>query len=366
MTIDEDRARDAGVDRVAKPRPRAETRPPGAGPAASSAPPSAPRPQPADQAAGRASHTEAGEEPATLFEAAHAIPRALQIAGSIVAPTTLLTALFVYFGLMYAIAYYRYFGVNYTVLNVPIQGYLILSVSTAVLPMALIAAAALLALWLYQMRLDSLAAEARRIMYYGVYPLVGLLGLALVTFAAVDTLMGIAMYPVAMLEARGLSLSIGVVLLGYAGRLRRELAPRRSTHRASGDVPLTLTVAKWGSCCLLLAIGLFWAVGSYAIRMGMEGAQGFARSLRCAPDVVLYSEKDLNFKSSGLSEETPSASDVSYGYRYSGLKLVPQAGDSYLLIPADWSPGGRAAIVLPRSDSVRLEFLWAPSKPPGC
>jgi hypothetical protein len=48
------------------------------------------------------------------------------------------------------------------------------------------------------------------------------------------------------------------------------------------------------------------------------------------------------------------------------LKLVPQAGDSYLLVPADWSPGGRPAIVLPRSDKVRLEFVVGAARLPGC
>ena len=185
---------------------------------------------------------------AAPFEAAQHIPRALQIAGSVIAPTTLLTALSFYFGLLYAIAYYRHFGVNYTVLDVPTQGYLILSVSTAILPMALIAGTALLAVWLYQLPLNALTGTPRRVASRVIYPLVGGTGFLLVGAVMADALFGAVMYPPALLEARGLSLSVGVVLLAYAGRLRRTLFPPRRSG-ATPVTPVALTVAKWGSFC---------------------------------------------------------------------------------------------------------------------
>jgi hypothetical protein len=198
-----------------------------------------------------------------------------------------------------------------------------------------------------------------------VPPLVGGAGLLLVGGATADALFGAAMFPSRLLEARGVSLALGVVLLGYAGRLRRTLSPPRP-GRTTRKVPVALTVAKWGSFCLLVGVGMFWAVGSYAIRMGSEGAAGFAATLRCAPDVVLYSEKDLNLASSGLRKDGVSPPDSAYGFRYPGLKLVPQAGDSYLLVPADWRPGGRPAIVLARSEPLRLEFVVATRPAPAC
>ena len=302
---------------------------------------------------------------AALFEAAQAIPRALQVAGSIFAPTTLLTALFFYFGLLYAIAYYRFFGVNYTVLAVPTQSYLILSVSAAILPLALVAVAALVLVELYQLPLETLSGMRRLVVYRVVCPLVSGVGLLLVGAAAVDVLFRVALYPSALLEARGLSLSVGLVFLAYAGHLRRILSSRRRTP-TTRQVSVALTVTKWGGFCLLVGVGLFWAVGSYAIRMGSEGARGFAAAMRCAPEVVLYSEKPLNLGSSGLRQEGPIGTDSAYGFRYPGLKLVPQAGDNYLLLPADWRPGGRPAIVLARSDPLRLEFVVAAPPPPGC
>jgi len=88
----------------------------------------APDPRPPGVAAARDST--ASQE----VEGIQALPRVLRIVGSVVAPTTLLTALMFYFGLLYAVAYYRYFGVNHTVLGLAVQDFLILSADAAVPP----------------------------------------------------------------------------------------------------------------------------------------------------------------------------------------------------------------------------------------
>jgi hypothetical protein len=116
---------------------------------------------------------------------------------------------------------------------------------------------------------------------------------------------------------------------------------------------------------LLFGVGLFWAVGSYAIRMGAEGARAHAAGLPCAPDVVLYSDHPLDLQFAGAHEEPVPGADGVNRFRYSHLKLVPQAGKQYLLLPADWAPSTRPAILLSRSDSLRLEFITVPSTPGG-
>jgi hypothetical protein len=170
-------------------------------------------------------------------------------------------------------------------------------------------------------------------------------------------------------EARGLSLSIGVVLLAYATHLRRALIPRTSAQadHARASTPVALTVASWVCVAVLFGVGLFWAVGSYAIRRGGEDGVGHAAGLQCAPDVVLYSAQSLDLQSAGVPEEPATTADGAYRFRYPGLKLVPQPGDQYLLLPADWVPGARPAILLPRSDALRLEFVRvAPPVPGAC
>jgi hypothetical protein len=104
-----------------------------------------------------------------------------------------------------------------------------------------------------------------------------------------------------------------------------EYRERTADDRERDKIPSTLTVAKWGSSCLLLGIGLFWAVGSYALRMGSQDARGYP----------------------------------------AGLKLVPQAGENYLLLPGDWQRGHSAFLMKP-ADTVRLEFVVAARPPAGC
>jgi hypothetical protein len=303
--------------------------------------------------------------PAVSFEAADAVPQALKVVGSIVAPTTLLSALFLYFGLLYAVAYYRYFGVNYTVLDLPNQGYLILSASTATLPLALLAATALVVLWVYQLPLDKLSPRTHRLLHRGWLPVVAVLAVLLLVLVAADAVFSVRLFPAGFWEARGLGLSIGIVLLAYATHLRSALAPKGPTAPTRARTHVSLTVARWVCLSLLFGVGLFWAVGSYAIRMGEEGAEGYTAGLHCAPDVVLYSEDPLNLQFAGVSEEVVPGPDGVSRFRYSPLKLVPQAGKQYLLLPADWVPSARPAILLPRSDSLRLEFTRVASAA-GC
>src|SRR5437868_11472103 len=57
-------------------------------------------------------------------DVAVALPQVLKIVGSVVAPTTLLTALMYYFGLLYAAGFSWYFGVQVDVLDLTTQDYL--------------------------------------------------------------------------------------------------------------------------------------------------------------------------------------------------------------------------------------------------
>ena len=284
------------------------------------------------------------------------VSRALQVVGSIVAPTTLVTALFFYFGLLYAVSYYRHFGVNHTVLDLPTQGFLILSASTATLPLALLAGTALLALWIHGLPVDESSGTARQLLHRGLLPAVVVVGVGLLGLVAVETLVRRPVFPAGFREGRGLSLSLGVVLLVYAVHLRRALAPARPAGHRRPAAPVALHVATWVCVTVLVGVGLFWAVGSYAVRMGTEGARDHAFGLRCAPDVVLYSERRMDLRAAGVPEEAVPDTGDTFHFRYPGLKLVPQEGEQYLLIPADWAPGSRPAVLLPRSDGVRLEF----------
>ncbi|MGB8963515.1 MAG: hypothetical protein WCC38_16360 [Pseudonocardiaceae bacterium] len=290
-----------------------------------------------------------------------ALPRVLKTVGTIAAPTTALTALLFHFGFMYAIGYFQYFGVNWTVLNLPVQQYLILSVSSGLIPLLCVAGGMLLAVWLYQLPLDTLPSRAQWIIRRLLMPVITIAGLFLLTVAMVDPwhpLLGMKL----PLESRGISLSLGVLLVAYACRLRRVLTTKRQPAQSSQHVPVVLVVAQWGAVFLLFCVGLFWAVSSYAVNAGDTEARSLAADLSCETDVVVYSEKSLNLHAPGVqAAKTDQNSDAAYPYRYDGLKLVPQSGNMYLLLPVSWTRAAGVAIVLPRSDKLRMEF----SQPAG-
>lgn len=290
------------------------------------------------------------------FEAVEALPGVLRVVGAIVAPASLLTALMFYFGLLYAVAYYRYFGVNHSVLDLSVQDLLILSVDAAIPPLTCLAGTTLLAVWLLRLPLHRLSPRGQTVVVRWVAPLLAAIGAVLVSLAVAEAYLGLTVFPVALREAQGLSLAIGVLVIAYAGRLRGTADSSRPAFRA---VPDALLIAKWASLFVLVAIGLFWAVGSYAIGAGTGNAQGFTAGLTCHNEVVLYSEKSLDLRAAGVPEEVYERSKAADAFRYPSLRLVPQPGDELLLLPADWGRGGRPALLVPRTDGLRLEFLRA-------
>jgi hypothetical protein len=288
------------------------------------------------------------------------IPRVLRLVGTVVAPTTLLTGLLFYFGQTYVAGYCRYFGVNFTTLDLSVRDYLIRSVEGVFLPLVLAAALALVVFWLVRVVLQVLDEPTRdRVLRIGL-PIVAAAGVALIALAAVALIVGGAVGGTAP-ELGGLSLTAGVVAVTVA-------VPRLLDRRGSGEVPTALraelVVAEWTAAFVLASVGLFWAVGSYATGIGTGRAEEMAAALPVWPDAVLYSEHGLALRGPGITETTCAAAGSAYRYRYDGLKLVLQSGGQYFFLPAGWTTDDGAALVLPRTDALRLEFTAAGPGPP--
>ncbi|MGH4010916.1 MAG: hypothetical protein ACRDTH_22625 [Pseudonocardiaceae bacterium] len=288
-----------------------------------------------------------------VSEAAAALPQVLKIVGVVVAPTTLLTALMFYFGRQWATGFFRYLGVHFTVLDLTVQDYLIRSVDGLIIPLIVVAGATLLALWAHQLLLEALPAGTRRIVQLVLMPSAVLGGLVLVSLALADV--SAPVFPTTYPEFRGLSFSIGVLLLAYGVRLLRLLTAERRAAQRPRRAPGTVAVAEWGALFILVSVGLFWAVGDYANLVGMGRAQQIEATLSSLPDVVAYSEKTLSLQAPGV-REVPCSSEAGYQFRYEGLKLVLQSGNQYLFLPSGWTHTNGAAILIPRSETLRLEF----------
>jgi hypothetical protein len=286
------------------------------------------------------------------------MPRALRLLGTVVAPTTLLTGLLFYFGQMYVAGYCRYFGVNFTTLDLSVRDYLTRSVEGIFLPLVLAAALVLTVLWLVRVVFQLLDEPTReRVLRIGL-PIVAAAGAVLLALAAVALAVGGTVGDTAP-ELGGLSLTAGVVAV--------TVSVPRLIDRRRGGVPAPLraevAVAEWTAAFVLASVGLFWAVGSYATGIGTGRAEEMAAALPAWPDTVLYSERDLALRGPGITGTACAGQGSAYRYRYDGLKLVLQSGGQYFFLPAGWTTADGAALVLPRTDSLRLEFTAAGPAP---
>lgn len=293
------------------------------------------------------------EAPARLPEAAptpesveldvtEALPRILKIVGSVVAPTTLLTGLLFYFGRLHVTGMFRYLRVNFTVLDLSVQDYLIRSADGLFMPLTVAAGVTLLLLWAHGLVVRSVAKARRQAAARRSVPGVALAGVILLSVAMV----GLS-WPATFMSAPeipGLFLAVGVLLLAYAVRLRR-----------SGPPSGAAAVSEWAAVFVVVAVGLFWAVGNYAIAVGTSRGQQIEQELAAAPDAVLYSVHELYLTAPGITRSVCGQSAESFRYRYAGLKLILQSGGQYLFLPQGWTHDNGSAIVIPRTDVMRLE-----------
>ncbi|MEN3267929.1 hypothetical protein, partial [Pseudonocardia sp.] len=279
--------------------------------------------------------------------------------GSVVAPTTLLTALLFYFGWLHAQAMLRYFRVQLTVFDFTLQDYLVRSADGLFLPVTIAAAVALVFLWVNRFLLGGATTLWRAKVLRILAPVTGVAGIALMALALAAALGNHQVFGT-FPEGGGLSLSVGVLLLAYTARLARRVVADRPPGRASSTPTPGVLAAEWGAVFILVSVGLFWAVNSYALGVGTGRAQQIERELASAPDVVLYSEKSLDLQVIGVRElvcSDPAAlTEAAFRYRYEGLKFVLRSGNQLLFLPAGWTRDAGNALVIPRTDGMRLEF----------
>ncbi|WP_051579987.1 hypothetical protein [Pseudonocardia acaciae] len=288
------------------------------------------------------------------------LPKVLKLAGAVVAPTTMLTALLFYFGRMYAGQTFDYFGVHMTALDLKAEDFLMRSADGLIFPLVVAASIAVLALWAHQILFRSVRAATRRIALRILIPASALAGASLVSLAVIDVVAATPVFP-AYPETRGLNFAGGVLLLAYSARLARiRLAQRRPGQTPRR--PPAAAMVEWGALFFLVSVGVFWAAGSYASSVGYVRAWQIEAALPTTPTVTLYSEKSLSLKAAGVLE-IACGPDAAYRFAYDGLKLVVQSGNQYLLLPPRWRHANGTAILIPRSQTIRLEFR-PPNLPP--
>ncbi len=294
-----------------------------------------------------ASPTRNGDGQGSRAAARSAPLAATKVIASIAANVTLLTALLFWFGLLYTQVFFEYFRVHPSVLDQHAQDILGRGIDGLFIPLAALAAGALVVLCAVRYVRSRLSSRRWLAVLRVCAPIAAVSGLALVTLAVLaigdpDAAHG---YP----GLAGLGLAVGVLLLLFAWQ-----------HVA------TAGVMEWGVALLLVVIGLFWSVSDYSQAAGMQRAWELEERIPELPDLLLYSGKSLNLTVDGVHQVVCSDAEADYRYRYDGLKLLLESGGQYVLLPADWTHSNGTTIVLPRTDSLRLEFQPAGTRVQPC
>lgn len=275
-----------------------------------------------------------------------------QMVGSVVAPTTLLTALLIYFGWAYSAAFVAYFGLDISLMGFTTQDYVTSSVQVLFVPMAVAFSAGMLIAW-FHARLKArvfVGPDARQRLRWGARA-AGSCGLVLFGIGMAG--MVVVGRPTRYNLLFPLSFGSGAVLLAYASRLHAR-SERFVSHATAARSTALLEVT---GAFFIVALSLFWAATNYAHDIGTAKAQEFVNlAPRDGSEVVLYSKEPLYLDSRGILETSCGEPAGGYRFRYEGLRLMIRSAGHYYLLPATWSRTGGMAIVVPESDAVRLQF----------
>jgi hypothetical protein len=282
--------------------------------------------------------------------------RVFRVVATVIAPTTLLTSLMFYLGTQHAFWFFQYFGVNYTILDLTAADFLQRAVDGLFVPLLLVAVAVSMAIWVHRIvgrRLGRWAGRRGRQVASAVCALLGVLGLAVaaVGVRSPGTFAGLLALP-------GLVLVAGALLLVAASHGWRSIGSR--------PVSAAGLAIEWAAAFVVVGVGLFWAAGDYSAAVGTSRGAQLQALLPTWPSAVVYSTDPLFLPPDAAQSVTCTASEEGFRYRYQGLRLVFASSSQYVLLPGGWRPGAGAAVLLPRGDSVRLEFRTGDSPPPTC
>ncbi|GAB3949341.1 hypothetical protein [Streptomyces sparsus] len=295
------------------------------------------------------------------------LPGRLRVAATIIAPATAVTSLLFFFGYVATRARLRYFGVYLDMVDLSVRETMLYGVEAIYPPLVLFAFAGLLATGLHAGARWLVASPRRDLVsgWAGAFLVVvgvlafarGVTGFLLPTVSRGEPL---AVTP--------LGLGLGVLGVGYGSWLLHTVGTRRDARLAA---PAVLQIGRHAVVwALLIALASsFWVVNEFAAAYGRGRAEDDAARLAFRPEVVLYTREPLAELPCGVDHapsRPPGGSEGSEPrHRYTGLRLLVEAGNRLFLVPAHWDEAESRTLVVPYDSTVRLELRPPPATPPA-
>ena len=275
----------------------------------------------------------------------------LGIVGLFVAPTTVITSLCYYFGLVSTRKYFGYFGIDSNAIGLTTSDYVVKSITVLFGPIVVLLFAWVALLWAgeYVRRLAKAGRRTRLIRAVGWTAIIigavitarGLAGVALPQFALIHS---------ATLTPWALGLGTASMVAGFWMLL---------TSR-TGASPRTFTAAVWASLLIagaVIALVLFWLTNIVATARGETDAETTAGQLWSRETgVVLDTSQRLGAPANLIVESMlPSAGPKTDAtFRYQCFRALVVKGDRWVLVPARWTPEYGYALVVNADPSNRI------------
>lgn len=266
----------------------------------------------------------------------------------VLGPTTVLTGWLYYVGYVSTDAFYAYFGVSLSSLDVSSTTFLLRSVDDLFDPVSTVVLVALGAFSLHHVLVAAvsrrhLRPDGRVAAGLGVAALV----LAGVGIAGLSGLVRSGLTPVAL----GLS---GVVL-EYACLLTAHVSTPSSTL---GILVRSGANLRRGLVAALVLVALLWGATALADQRGTARALAVERSLPLQPQAVVYSRIDLRLTGAGIRKTGLEGTGDDLRFRYNGLRPLAHSDGTWLLLPVGWtSRNGTTVIRLTESpQQVRVDL----------
>ncbi|MFI9833203.1 hypothetical protein ACIHIX_36575 [Streptomyces sp. NPDC051913] len=322
----------------------AEEAPPREPPAAPTGPPTPPVAEPPDQPESSADQIPVSTRVRKLAEA--------------IGPTTLATALLVYFGYVATRARYQYFGVPLDMTGLSnqdlmLQGLEVVYVPAALMFLGILACVGIHALvrWLLARDTGSDASADRALLAY----LIILVGVLLIARALIGMFVADSDTSV-VIGATPLSLAIGPAAVAYGVWV---YAQQRGRPLLSQRLARNGALAAVG----LFVAGLFWASTQLAWAYGTGRGEEDASRLVDRPEVVVDTKDPIDGLPTGVTETPLDAKGKdagAYHHRYAGFRLLLSSGGRLFLVTPDWVLGRDRTVVLPYGDDIRVQLLPQP------
>lgn len=282
---------------------------------------------------------------------------------NVLAPTTVLTALLIYFGAVYTDGRLAYFGIQLGLADLSTQDLVLYGTEAIFTPIAVLLVAILLVLLGHAAVTWLLSGDERA--RAGLLTAAGLaLGGLLLTARAVIGILVPAVYQREWTALTPILLAAGPALLAYAGWIGGRVltgGPDGRIRRWHQDEHVTrLRRAAAASVIVLAVAGLFWATNRVAFTLGLSRSYDEAVDPGAAYRVVVDTREPFAALPDGVLEERlPDPGEDGFRYRYRGFRLILESGGRLFLAPERWTRDART-VVVGYDGAVRLQLIPPP------